>query len=240
MLILPAIDLTGGRVVRTVGGDRGRLLEYPIDPLTIARRYAEAGAPWLHLVDLDGARAGAFLNLPLIERIARAVPIPVQVGGGARSLPQVRAALDAGAARVVVGTAAVDRPEEVAGWGAEFGQRLVVALDARAERLLADGWEREVDADRSLMAVARRLAEGGVARFIHTDVQRDGTLAGPDLAGLQALLALGRPVLVAGGVGGEADLHALREAGAEGVIVGRAFLEGRLDVRRAIALSARS
>ena len=204
------------------------------DALELARSFADRGAPWLHIVDLDGARAGRWCNLELVGEIAKAVPVPVQLGGGARQMQDVDAALERGVARVIVGTTAIESPSSFTEWTARFGDRLVVSLDARGAALATRGWAAESAVD--LVTVARALQVAGVARFVHTDVGRDGTLKGVDLDGLARLRPLGLPVLVAGGVGSYLDLELIRDAGAEGVIVGRALLSGAIELERAIQL----
>jgi phosphoribosylformimino-5-aminoimidazole carboxamide ribotide isomerase len=204
------------------------------DPIALARGFAEAGAPWLHVVDLDGARLGHWRHLDVIAQIVAAAGIPVQAGGGARDLAQVEAALERGVARVVVGTAVTESPAFAASWAARFGPRLVFSLDTRDRRVLTQGWRSESAEDP--VAMAEKLRDAGACRFIHTDTVRDGTLRGPDLSGLTALLPLGVPVLVAGGVATYADLEAIRDAGAEGAIVGRALLEGKIELGPALTL----
>lgn len=236
MLIFPAIDLLDGHAVRLAQGNFLRVTAFGPDPVSLAHRYADAGAPWLHVVDLDGARTGAWQNLELIASIAGSVPIPVQAGGGARDWNQISEAFDRGIARVIVGTAAVESTNRVADWAAQLGERLIVSLDLRDGRLLARGWTSE--SGLALLPLAEKLKAAGVARVIHTDTRRDGMLAGIDLSSLRALLDLGIPVIVAGGVTSYADIEELRDAGAEGVIIGRAFLEGQLDVVEAIRVAS--
>jgi len=199
MLIVPAIDLLHGQPVRLYQGDFERVTAFGPDPVALARAYAASGAPWLHLVDLDGARTGRWCNLDVIGEIAAAVPVPVQAGGGARQMRDVDEALDRGVARVLVGTAAIESPEAFAAWTARFGVRLAVSLDTRNGMAAVKGWTAESSVD--IETLARALKAAGVARFIHTDVRRDGTLGGVDLAGLRQLLPLGLPVMVAGGIG---------------------------------------
>lgn len=237
MLIIPAIDLLGGRAVRLEQGDFGRVTDFGPDPIALARDFAEAGAPWLHLVDLDGARRGHWCHLDVIAQVVAAAGVPVQAGGGARDLAQVEAALERGVARVIVGTAATESLARAASWAARFGPRLVFSLDTRNRRLLTQGWRSESAEDP--VALAQKLRAAGAHRFIHTDTARDGTLRGPDLSGLAALLPLGLPVLVAGGVATYADLEAIRDAGAEGAIVGRALLEGKIELGPALAIANR-
>jgi phosphoribosylformimino-5-aminoimidazole carboxamide ribotide isomerase len=236
MLILPAIDLLGGRPVRLRQGDFEQVTGFGDDAVGLARGFAAAGAPWLHVVDLDGARAGAWQNLDLIVEIAAAVPIPIQAGGGARSIEAVDAALRRGVARVVVGTAAVESPTSFAAWTARFGPQLAVSLDLRDGAPATHGWSAESTVD--LLTLVRSLQAAGVVRFVQTDVRRDGTLEGVDVSVLQTLLPLGLPVIVAGGIASLRDIEALREAGAEGAIVGRALLDGTIDVRQALAVAA--
>jgi phosphoribosylformimino-5-aminoimidazole carboxamide ribotide isomerase len=234
VLIIPAIDLLGGRAVRLEQGDFTRVTDFGPDPIEFARRYAGDGAPWLHVVDLDGARSGHWCHLDVIAEIVAATGVPVQAGGGARDLAQVEAALDRGVARVIVGTAATESFARAASWAARFGPRLVFSLDTRDQRVLTRGWRKRSADDPA--ALAERLRDAGARRFIHTDTVRDGTLRGPDLAGLTALLPLGVPVLVAGGVATYADLEAIRDAGAEGAIVGRALLGRKIELAPALAI----
>jgi phosphoribosylformimino-5-aminoimidazole carboxamide ribotide isomerase len=235
MLIIPAIDLLGGRAVRLEQGDFDRVTDFGPDPIALARGFAEAGATWLHVVDLDGARQGHWCHLDVIAEIAAAAGVPVQAGGGARDLAQIEAALERGVTRVIVGTAATESLGRTASWAARFGPRLVFSLDTRDQRVLAHGWRMESAADP--VGLAERLRDLGARRFIHTDTVRDGTLRGPDLSGLSALLPLGVPVLVAGGVATYADLEAIRDAGAEGAIVGRALLEGKIELGPALTIA---
>ena len=234
MLIIPAIDLLGGNAVRLEQGDFARVTDFGSDPIALALGFAEAGAPWLHVVDLDGARLGYWSHLDLIGDIAAAAGVPVQAGGGARDLGQVEAALERGVARVIVGTAATESPAVAASWAARFGPRLVFSLDTRGRRVLTRGWRGESSQDPGTLAAT--LRDAGARRFIHTDTARDGTLGGPDLSSLSVLLPLGVPVLVAGGVASYADLEAIRDAGAEGAIVGRALLEGKIELGAALRL----
>lgn len=235
MLIIPAIDLLGGRAVRLEQGDFARVTDFGPDPVALAGGYAAAGATWLHVVDLDGARLGHWCHLDVIAEMAAAVAVPVQAGGGARDLAQVEAALDRGVARVIVGTAATESLPTAASWAARFGPRLIFSLDTRDRRVLTQGWRNESAADP--VALAEKLRDLGARRFIHTDTVRDGTLRGPDLSGLADLLPLGVPVLVAGGVATYADLEAIRDAGAEGAIVGRALLEGKIELGPALTIA---
>lgn len=235
MLILPAIDLLDGGPVRLEQGDFSKITRFGRDAVAIARRFAADGAPWLHLVDLDGAREGHWRNLGLIAEIAAAVHIPVQAGGGARQMGDVEAALERGVARVIVGTAAIESPGDFRVWVNRFGERLAVSLDVRDRSLAIRGWTAESRTD--LLTVARELQSAGATRFIHTSVRRDGTLQGVDLEGLHALKPLGLPVLVAGGIASYEDLVALRDAGAEGAIIGRALLDGTMNLAETLRIA---
>jgi phosphoribosylformimino-5-aminoimidazole carboxamide ribotide isomerase len=235
VLIIPAIDLLGGRAVRLEQGDFARVTDFVPDPIELAHRFVAAGAPWLHVVDLDGARSGRWRHLDVIAEMVAAVGVPVQAGGGARDLAQVEAALERGVTRVIVGTAATESLARAASWAARFGERLVFSLDTRDRRVLSEGWRSESSED--LVTLAEKLRDAGASRFIHTDTARDGTLRGANLSGLAALLPLGVPVLVAGGVASYADLEAIRDAGAEGAIVGRALLEGKIELGPALTIA---
>jgi phosphoribosylformimino-5-aminoimidazole carboxamide ribotide isomerase len=232
MIVLPAIDLLGGQPVRLRQGDFESITRFADDAVTLARRYQAGGVEWLHLVDLDGARSGHWRNLDVIAQVVAAVSVPVQAGGGAREMSDVEAALELGVARVVVGTTAVTAPAAFEAWAGRYGERVAVSLDARGDRLAVEGWSAE--SAGSLLAVAEQLKAAGVRRFIHTNVGRDGTLAGVDLDGLRRLLPLGLPVIVAGGIASVKDVRALRDAGAEGAIIGRALLDGTLDLDDAL------
>ena len=243
--VLPAIDVRDGRVVRLLQGDYGRETRYPSTPLDTARRYAEAGAEWLHLVDLDAARAGGYTLLPLLEAIKASTPLRVQTGGGVRDRGSVAAMLDAGADRVVVGSLAVRAPERVIDWAAGFGvERLTVALDTRRDdagrwRLPVAGWTATAEAD--LDTLLRRYADAGLRHLLCTDIDRDGTLAGPNLDLYRHLLevAPGLRLQASGGIRDADDVDAARAAGCSGAVLGKALLDGRLDLPAALALEAR-
>ncbi|MDR7456646.1 MAG: 1-(5-phosphoribosyl)-5-[(5-phosphoribosylamino)methylideneamino]imidazole-4-carboxamide isomerase [Armatimonadota bacterium] len=233
MTVYPAIDLMGGRAVRLRQGDPARRSTVGHDPVALARHWAAAGARWLHVVDLDAAMAGAPRHLALVAELCRVAAVPVQLGGGLRTIEDLRAAFDAGAARAVLGTAALDDALLAAAVG-EFGDRLAVAVDARGGRVAADGWRRI--SSRTAIEHARRLAAVGVRRLVYTDVARDGMLGGPDVATLEALVrATGVAVIASGGIASADDLRAVAAAGAEGAIVGRALYEGYLTLAEALA-----
>ncbi len=235
MELIPAIDLLDGRCVRLHQGDFGQVSRYPADPLDLARGYAAAGARRLHLVDLDGARAGEPRNLAVLARLAGTLgPLEIQCGGGIRSLAQAQAVLAAGARRVVVGSMAVEQRDETARWLTAIGpERVVLAFDVRlspaGEPLAATrGWLEDTQA--SLWDLIGHYLALGARDYLVTDIGRDGTLAGPNDA-LYAEAGHRLPearVIASGGVGGVADLHRLAATGVAAVVVGKALLDGRL------------
>jgi phosphoribosylformimino-5-aminoimidazole carboxamide ribotide isomerase len=239
--VYPAIDVRDGRVVRLAQGDYARETRYEGAPLDVALRYAEQGAEWLHLVDLDAARAGGYTLAPLLADIARESALKVQTGGGVRQRDDVARILDAGARRVVVGSLAVREPETVLSWLAEFGsERITVALDTRCDhdgiwRLPVHGWTET--ASETLDELATRYAAAGLRHLLCTDIARDGMLTGPNLA-LYAYLHDTVPSLAvqaSGGVSAVADVEGAREAGCAGIVLGRALLEGRFALPEALA-----
>ena len=235
--LYPAIDLRGGRCVRLHQGDFDRETRYGDDPVAQAREFAADGAPWIHVVDLDAARSGEATNRGVIESICAAVDVPVQSGGGVRSVDAAAALADAGVARVVIGTAALERPELVGEVAAR--QPVAVGLDARGRDLASHGWE--VSSGLDLVEVARRFSEVGVAAFVVTEISRDGTLEGPALDQLaEVLAATDVDVVASGGIGSVADLVALDrlEAGGRrlsGAITGKALYEGAFTIADALA-----
>lgn len=235
--LLPAIDLRAGRVVRLRGGDFGAETVFSDDPAEVARGFAAAGADWLHIVDLDGARSGGPRQADSIGRIVAAVGegVGCEVAGGLRDAEAIAAALGAGARRVVIGTATLLRPafsaELVAAHG---GDRIVVALDVRDGMAVGDAWQAGATGLPVEEALAR-LADEGVATFEVTAIARDGSMAGPDLELLERLVRLGRGRIIAsGGIRSIDDLHAVRAIGCIGAIVGRALYDGSLDLRAAV------
>jgi phosphoribosylformimino-5-aminoimidazole carboxamide ribotide isomerase len=241
VILYPAIDIRDGRAVRLVQGDYARETAYDDDPLDAARRWLEQGARALHVVDLDGARAGEPRNLDHVRRIAEAAEVTVQVGGGLRDAEAVGAALEAGADRVVLGTAALTDPELVVALAAEHGRRVVVGVDSRGGHVAVEGWARETRVKPA--ATIAHLAGRGVRRFVFTPVDVDGTLGGPDLDELREVALTtaeaGAKLIYSGGVGSLDDLRAVRAIAPEsldGVIVGRALYERRFTVREGQAV----
>src|SRR5215471_13202178 len=235
-VVLPAIDVLEGRCVRLAGGDRTRVTIDGGDPAEAAERFAADRAPFLHLVDLDGAFSGAPTRGLLECVLAAADGTPVQVGGGYRTAADVDGALYAGAARVIVGTAALS-PGFAREAAARYGERLVVAVDARDGLVVADGWTSSSDLTATELAAA--CADAGVRRLLVTSTARDGSLAGPDLDLLASVVnASGLPVLAAGGIASLADLARIREIGCEGAVLGSALWSGRIRLAEALGEAA--
>lgn len=237
--VYPAIDLRNGRCVRLLRGDPAAETVFSDHPVDVARRWAGRGAQALHVVDLDGALQGAPAQLALLEAIAGAVSVPVQYGGGLRTLDDVARAFAAGAARVIIGTAAQDPSffaELVRRWGPE---RVVAGLDARGTNLAVAGWV--TDSGRDVLAVAHEVRAAGATQALYTQVERDGTLEGPDLTGLRRLLSAGIGVIASGGVHSLEDIRllaAMAPMGVTGVVVGRALYTGAVDLRQAVEAAA--
>ncbi|MBW3634442.1 MAG: 1-(5-phosphoribosyl)-5-[(5-phosphoribosylamino)methylideneamino]imidazole-4-carboxamide isomerase [Chloroflexi bacterium] len=235
MILYPAIDIRGGRCVRLIEGDFNRATSYDADPSAAARRWVEAGAEWLHVVDLDGAVEGRPINRDTIAKIRATVDVPIQLGGGLRELTDLDAAFGAGIDRLVLGTVALRDPELVISAVARWGGRIAVALDARNGRLATDGWLGQTNA--RAVEVAERLAHARVRHFIYTDIKRDGTLSGPNLEGLSELIErVDADIIASGGIASLGDLDAVANVGASGAIVGRALYDGRIDLRQAISM----
>jgi phosphoribosylformimino-5-aminoimidazole carboxamide ribotide isomerase len=234
--LYPAIDILGGRCVRLIQGDYGRETVYAQNPADMALRWVELGARWLHVVDLDAAKTGEPVNDATIREICAMSPVPVQVGGGVRSLERIEALLDAGVSRVVMGSAAVDRPEVVAEALTRYGDRIAVGIDARNGRVATHGWLDVTDVPAETLA--KEMAKLGAETFIFTDISRDGMLAGVHLeATVRLAEACGKRVIASGGVRSMDDLKqlaALRNRGVAGAIVGKALYEGAIRLDEAI------
>ena len=238
-LAIPAIDLKGGRCVRLYQGDPGRETVYGDDPVGMARRWEQQGATLLHLVDLDGALTGSSANRAAIEAIGGAVAVPFQVGGGIRSQEDLERALEAGASRVILGTLLIRAPQLAEELAAKYGERLIAGIDARGGMVKAQGWTEQ--GGISAVELARRVEQWGIGRIIYTDIEKDGTLDGPNYRGLEQILAAGSlEVILAGGVSALEDLYALKSYAPRlgGVIIGQALYADRFTLPEAIAALA--
>jgi phosphoribosylformimino-5-aminoimidazole carboxamide ribotide isomerase len=237
MLLFPAIDLRQGRVVRLHQGDYAQEKSYAADPVDQARAFAEAGATWLHVVDLDGARGGTMTQLEVIERLCKGTALKVEVGGGVRSTETIDQLLALGVERVILGTAALENWSWFEGLTRDlkYRGRLVLGLDARGGMLAVKGWEQQTQT--RAVDVARKVSDWAVAAIIYTDIATDGTLQGPNLAAMRELAAATRvPVIASGGVGTLDHLRALAQLPLMGVIVGKALYEGKFTAAEAIAV----
>ena len=238
MILLPAVDILEGKAVRLARGEFDQRTVYDADPLDAARRWVNEGARRLHVVDLDGARAGALVNLEHVRRIATELDVPVQVGGGLRTMAAVRDVISAGATRVVIGTAAYADVDFLDQAVAELGDRVVVSIDARSGKVAGAGWTEQTDIP--IETVIEQLGNRGVRRFVYSSIDRDGMLQGPDLDGARRVAEAVRGTYVySGGISSLDDLRALvelRQVNLRAVIVGTALYEGRFTVGEAQAL----
>lgn len=237
MILYPAIDLKDGACVRLYKGEMTRATVFNDDPAAQARAFAAAGCEWLHLVDLNGAFAGQPVNGAAVEAILAGVDAPCQLGGGIRDMATIEAWLDKGLARVILGTVAVRDPDLVKAAAKAHPGKVAVGIDARDGMVAVEGWAETTDL--SATELARRFEDAGVAAIIYTDIDRDGAMQGPNVAGTAALArAVSIPVIASGGVSSMDDLRALKDCGAplDGAISGRALYDGRIEVAAAAAL----
>lgn len=236
MLIIPAIDIRDGRVVRLIQGDFNQEIVYNDDAVEVARKWEREGAELLHVVDLDGAREGGLRNLELVENIASEISIPVELGGGIRNLRAIEEVLNKGIERVIIGTEAVESPDLIKEACQEFGERIVVGIDARDGLVAVRGWTASTS--RKAVALAGEMESIGVRTIIFTDIKSDGMLSGPNLASLKEMLkAATIPLIASGGVSSLEDiknLKSLESEGLQGVIVGKALYDGRVNLKEAL------
>jgi phosphoribosylformimino-5-aminoimidazole carboxamide ribotide isomerase len=237
--IYPAIDIRGGKCVRLIQGDYAQETVYGHDPLDVLNRFVDAGATWVHVVDLDAARTGELVNFPLIQELVKQSPIPVQVGGGIRDEASLERLLAAGVARVVIGSAAIEQPAFVKASLRRMGSKIAVGLDARGGMIATHGWLRTQTVTAA--ELAQEMAEHGAETFIFTDIERDGMLSGTNLTAVRELArATGKAVIASGGVRSLAELNELREYEAEGVagaIVGKAIYTGAIPLAEAFRVT---
>lgn len=238
MIFYPAIDLKDGQCVRLYQGDMDQVTVFGDDPAGQAKGFAEAGAQWLHVVDLNGAVSGRPVNETAVTGILDGVDIPVQLGGGIRDAKTIDFWLGRGVRRVILGTAAIKNPDLVKQACKRHPRRVAVGIDARGGMVAVEGWTEL--SEITALDLARRFEDCGVAAIIHTDIARDGAMAGPNIEATVSLAgAVSVPVIASGGVSSMADLEALKDAGAgllEGVICGRALYDGRIDLAAAVGL----
>lgn len=239
MIIFPAIDIRGGKCVRLEEGRFDRETVFAENPADAARRWVEAGSKWLHIVDLDGARAGKPVNLKVVEEIARAFDVQIQLGGGIRTAANVCEVLAAGVQRVILGSVAVKSPELVRQVCADYGERIVIGIDARGGEVAVEGWEKSGLVQVEELAL--RMKEAGASRIIYTDISRDGMLTGVNVAAtLQLADKSGLKIIASGGVRGMEDIQALQpltEHGVEGVIIGKALYTGVISLKDALRVA---
>lgn len=235
MIIYPAIDIKQGRCVRLQKGEMQSAEEYG-EPFAIAKKWQDAGAKYLHIVDLDAAFAGEFTNFAAVEKILKTVSIPVQLGGGIRTMQDIDIRLQSlGIARVIIGTAAYEDPELVAAAHAKYPGRIAVGIDAKEGRVALKGWAdvKEI----SPLALALRMKEIGIGTVIYTDIMKDGMLSGPNIQMTKEMIAqTGLQVIASGGIGSIEDVAAVKAAGAAGVIIGKALYSGNVDIGEALGL----
>ena len=233
MEVIPAVDLRGGKCVRLYQGDYVKETVFSDDPVAMALRWQGEGAGWLHVVDLDGAASGEPVNLATVERIAATVSIPLQVGGGIRTLEALESVLGMGVQRVILGTVAIEEPALVEEACRRFGEGVVVSIDARDGLVAVRGWREGSTVQAA--ALSRQMEGLGVRRLVYTDISRDGTLTGPNFDALEALISQTKvPVIAAGGISSIEHLRRLVGLGVEGAIIGRALYTGDIDLREAL------
>lgn len=233
MRLYPAIDIIGGQCVRLVQGDYSQKTTFAEDPVAVALRWQEEGGEFLHIVDLDGAKSGGMNNFEVISRIADTLSIPIEVGGGIRDMQAAEKMLNAGAARVILGTSALRNADFVKSAVQTFGKKIVVGIDAKDGKVAVNGWE-EVS-ERSALDFAKEMEDCGVQTLIYTDIATDGMLKGPNLKAMREMAAhVSIDVVASGGVSSVADLQALTETGVEGAIIGKALYTGNIRLREAI------
>jgi phosphoribosylformimino-5-aminoimidazole carboxamide ribotide isomerase len=239
VILYPAIDLKDGRCVRLLRGEMSAATVFNEDPAAQAKSFADAGCRWLHLVDLDGAIAGKPVNAASVEAIIKAVRVPAQLGGGIRDLATIESWLGKGIARIILGTAALTHPDLVKEGCRKFPGKVAVGVDARGGRVAVEGWAKT--SAMTALDLARRVEDAGAAAIIFTDIDRDGALAGVNVAATAALArALKTPVIASGGIAALDDITALKaheSDGVAGAILGRALYDGRIDLKTALAMA---
>lgn len=235
MEIIPAVDIRGGRCVRLYQGDYQQETVFNDDPVAAAAAWRSQGARWLHIVDLDGAIAGEPRNMDVVRQIIRETGLSVELGGGIRQEKVAEELLRQGVSRIVLGTAAIEDRELVTRLCQRFGEAVAVGLDARGGKIAIRGWRKTTIVD--VLQLSREMVAAGAGRFIYTDIERDGTLTGPNFDMIERLIAETKvPIIVAGGVSGPDHLQRISRLGAEGVIIGKALYTGDINLREAITM----
>lgn len=238
MYVIPAIDILGGKCVRLIQGEYHRYINYEDNPAKKATEFRDAGAEWLHIIDLDGAKLGRCVNTDTIRQIVQeAKDLKIQVGGGIRDRDSITKILDMGATRVILGTKAVSDFEWFSGVAKEFPGKIVLSLDARGSKIATDGWKK--DSSQEITELAKKAAGLPIAAIIYTDINKDGMLAGPNIERTKQLAeTINIPVIAAGGVTTIEDIKKLAETGViSAAIVGRAIYEGTMDLAEAVKLA---
>jgi len=236
MLVIPAIDLKAGKVVRLFQGKFDREKVYSADPVKVAKHWVRQGAKFLHIVDLDGAASGVIKNLAVLKKITEEVCIPIEFGGGIRSLEAISKVLGIGVQRVVLGTRAAADPKFLQKAWKKFGERIIVSIDAKDGLVQTQGWNKS--ASKTALGFATELKKIGFKQFIYTDISKDGALSGPNISGIKELLkSTGLKIIASGGVSGLKDLsklNSLKKQGLAGVIIGKALYEGKFTLVEAL------
>jgi phosphoribosylformimino-5-aminoimidazole carboxamide ribotide isomerase len=238
MLIIPAIDLRGGKVVRLFQGKFDREKVYSVDPVKVAKHWAKQGAKFLHIVDLDGASSGALKNTEVVKKIIGQVGIGVEFGGGVRTMETISKLLSLGVQRVILGTRAANDAKFLKQAWKKFGEKIIVSIDAKCNKVLTQGWNR--GAAKTTLVFAKELKTIGFKQVIYTDISKDGTLAGPNISAIKELLKETKlNVIASGGVSNLKDLtklNKLKKQGLSGVIIGKALYEGKFTLAEALKL----
>lgn len=233
MIVIPAIDILGGKCVRLFQGDFGQPTTYSLDPLEIALDFQQKGASILHIVDLDGAKEGTPVNFSKIAEIAKQVSIPIEVGGGIRNTETIQKYLDSKVYRVILGTVILEDLDFAKKTFEEFGNLIVVGLDAKNNLLMKEGWV--AGSGLNVFTTAKKLEDLGAKRFIYTDISKDGSLTGPNFDALRKLIRIvNSPIVASGGISDINQIRQLKNIGAEGVILGKALYEGKIDLKEAL------
>lgn len=233
MQIYPAIDLKNGQCVRLKQGRFDDVTSYGDDPVQRAKIWEQTGATYIHVVDLDGARTGNSYNKEAIKKIVSSVNVPVQTGGGIRSMRDIEQRIDAGVSRVIIGTAAVNNPELVKEAVKIYGDKIAVGIDASKGMVATDGWEKISDVPA--IVLCKKMAEIGVKTVVYTDISKDGMMSGPNIESTKELVKQsGINIIASGGVSTMSDLEGIKSIGAQGVIIGKALYQGALDLKEVI------